>query len=124
MVRLWIRIAALAGLVSVAAGAFAAHALQGDPRAVALLGTGAQYGMFHALALLGLAALADRGWPGRLVAIAGWCFVGGIVLFSGSLFALALSGIRFFGAVTPVGGVLFLAGWALLACSALRLRRR
>jgi uncharacterized membrane protein YgdD (TMEM256/DUF423 family) len=124
MVRLWILVAALAGLACVAAGAFAAHGLRGDARAVALLGTGAQYGMVHAAALLGLAALAGRGGEERLLAVAGWCFAAGIALFSGSLFVLALAGWRMVAALTPVGGILFLAGWASLALHALLLRRR
>src|SRR4051812_10745861 len=94
MVRLWVLIAPLAGLACVAAGAFAAHGLRHDARAVALLGTGAQYGMVHAAALLGLAALAGRGGEERLLAVAGWCFAAGILLFSGSLFVLAFTGLR------------------------------
>jgi len=97
-------------LLDVALGAFGAHALKGrlSPEALAVFETGVRYQAYHALALLLLAAL--RG-PDR----AAWCFVGGIVLFSGSLYALALTGVRWLGAVTPLGGLLFLAGWLLLA---------
>jgi uncharacterized membrane protein YgdD (TMEM256/DUF423 family) len=75
--------------------------------------------MYHALALLLTAALAGRE-PGRAVAAAGWLFVAGIVLFSGSLYLLAVTGVTILGAITPVGGVAFLAGWASLAIAALR----
>jgi uncharacterized membrane protein YgdD (TMEM256/DUF423 family) len=126
MVRLWILIAALAGLVAVAAGAFAAHALAGEPRVAALVSTAAQYALVHALALLALAALArdGSGTGVRLLAVAGWCFVTGIVLFSGGLFLLAATGIPTFATITPFGGVAFLLGWAALAVYAVRLTRR
>ena len=125
MTRLWILCAGLAGLVSVAAGAAGSHALGGDPRAALLVGTAAQYGMYHALALLGVAALAGRPdlVAARLLAAAGLLFVAGIVLFCGSLYLLALSGQRGFGYVTPVGGTALLLGWAALAVGALRARR-
>jgi uncharacterized membrane protein YgdD (TMEM256/DUF423 family) len=124
MIRLWILIAGLAGLTAVAAGAMAAHALP-DARAVGLVTTGAQYAMFHALALLGLAALAERGLgSARLLAVAGWCFVGGIALFSGSLYLLGATGRVGFAHVTPWGGGAFLLGWAALAVYGLTVKRR
>jgi uncharacterized membrane protein YgdD (TMEM256/DUF423 family) len=105
-------------LLAVAAGAFGAHALRGrlDPAALGVFETAARYQMYHALALLGVALLlpALRSGAG-LARAAGYCFAAGIVLFSGSLYALALSGVRVLGAITPLGGVAFLAGWALLA---------
>ena len=115
MHRLWIVVAALAGGFSVAAGAMAAHGAS-DARAAALLGIGAQYGLVHAVALLALAALRERagGFAERLLEIAAWAFVGGLVLFSGSLFALALTGAAVLGAATPFGGTSFLIGWAVL----------
>jgi len=122
MARVWILIARIAGFLSVAAGAFGAHALQGDARASALLGTAAHYGLVHAVALLALATIEARSGPAPPLSVAGWCFAGGIVLFSGTLVALALSGLRLVGAVTPFGGALFLAGWAALAWYAFRLR--
>ena len=100
-------------------GAFGAHGLKGrlSPDMLAVFETGVRYQMYHALALLALAALAPRFDVGGLT---GWLFVGGIVLFSGSLYLLAFTGVRVLGAVTPLGGVCFLAGWALLAWQAIR----
>ncbi|HEX2187381.1 MAG TPA: DUF423 domain-containing protein [Longimicrobiaceae bacterium] len=104
------------GLLAVAAGAFGAHALRArlTPDLLAVWETGARYHMYHALALLAAAWAAERWSSGAAVA-AGWAFTAGILVFSGSLYALALSGTRWLGAVTPLGGVAFLAGWALLA---------
>ena len=110
--RLWIRLAALSGLLSVAAGAFGAHGA--DARAGELLKTGASYQMVHALA-----ALACMMLPGhRRAAPAAGLFLGGSVLFSGSLYALALGAPRVVGVLTPVGGLAFMAGWAALAWAA------
>jgi len=108
-------------LVAVGAGAFGAHALRArlTPDLLAVFETGARYQMYHALALLGVAWAAAQ-WPSSLVAAAGWLFVFGMVVFSGSLYLLALSGIRWLGAVTPLGGVAFLAGWAALLIAAWR----
>jgi uncharacterized membrane protein YgdD (TMEM256/DUF423 family) len=111
---------ALAGAVSaflaVAAGAFGAHALRARLPAdlLAVFETAARYQMYHALALLAVAILAAR-WPGMPMRAAGWLFIGGTAVFSGSLYLLALSGTRWLGAVTPLGGLLFLAGWIALA---------
>lgn len=123
--RLWLAIAAINGLVAVAAGAFGAHALQGrlDGHALQTFETGARYQMYHALAI-GLAAFAIREGSGAHAAqIAAALFLIGIVLFSGSLYALALSGARPFAYVTPLGGAAFLAGWIALAVAALRMPR-
>jgi uncharacterized membrane protein YgdD (TMEM256/DUF423 family) len=121
MDRTFAALGALSGFVGVAAGAFGAHALRARlaPDLLAVFQTGAQYQMYHALALLAVAWACGR-WPGGAAAAAGWCFLAGTLLFSGSLYALALSGARGLGAVTPVGGVAFLAGWACLAWAALR----
>ena len=110
--------AALAGL-AVGLGAFAAHGMKGSYDAVALqtFETGVRYQMYHALALLAVAWLCERS-PGRLPRGAGLAFLAGIALFSGSLYAMALSGITVLGAITPLGGVAFLAGWVLLAIAA------
>ena len=104
------------GFLGVAAGAFGAHALRGRLSAEMLqvFETGARYQILHALALVGVALAAARN-PGAALTLAGWMFGAGIVLFSGSLYALALSGTRAWGAVTPFGGLCFLAGWAALA---------
>lgn len=111
----------LFGLLGVAAGAFGAHALRARlaPDLLAVFETGARYQMYHALALLAAAWAAER-WPSGTAVAAGWAFVAGIVVFSGSLYLLAVSGVRWLGAVTPLGGVAFLAGWALLAWAAWR----
>ena len=121
MDRLWLGFGAGFALLAVALGAFGAHALKAqlEPRMLDVFETGVRYQMYHALALLLLAALAGQlpegpaAWSGRL-------FVAGIVLFSGSLYLLALSGIPWLGAITPLGGVCFLAGWTLLLVAALR----
>ena len=118
MDRLFFGIGALSALVSVAAGAFGAHALRVrlTPEHLAVFETAARYQMYHALGLLAVAWAVTR-WPGALPVWAGWLFVAGTVLFSGSLYILALTGVRSWGAVTPLGGVAFLAGWVCLALS-------
>lgn len=122
--QLFLAIAAIFGGLSVAGGAFASHALQDQlsERAIAVFGTGVRYQMYHALALLAVASL----WSNAKQAIpwltaAGWLFIAGTVLFSGSLYLISLAGIKAFGPVTPVGGVALMAGWACLAIAALRL---
>jgi uncharacterized membrane protein YgdD (TMEM256/DUF423 family) len=119
MDRLFFSIGALSGLISVAAGAFGAHALRArlSPEYLAVFETAARYQMYHALGLLAVAWAVGR-WPGTLSQWAGWLFVAGTVLFSGSLYALALTGARWLGAITPLGGIAFLAGWLCLAVSA------
>lgn len=104
------------GATGVAAGAFGAHALRARLPAdlLAVWETAARYQLVHALALLAVALLSARAASGAASA-AGWLFTAGIVLFSGSLYALALTGVRVLGAVTPLGGVCFLAGWVALA---------
>lgn len=121
MDRRFLLLGALSGAISVAMGAFAAHGLKARlaPEMLVVFETGARYQMFHALALLGVAWTAER-FPGAAATAAGWLFVAGTVLFSGSLYALALSGVRVLGAVTPFGGVAFIAGWLALAWAALR----
>jgi len=107
--------------LAVAVGAFASHGLRARLSAdsLALVETGARYQMYHALALFAVAYVAQRWGPG-MSSIAGSLFVVGIVLFSGSLYALALSGVRLVGAITPFGGLSFLAGWVVLALAAVR----
>lgn len=121
MTRAFTVLGALSGLVAVALGAFAAHGLRGRiaPELLAAFETGARYQMYHALALLAAAWAATR-WPGGLVTAAGWLFVAGTLVFSGSLYALSLTGQRWIGAVTPLGGAAFLLGWLALAGAALR----
>lgn len=112
---------AASALLAVAAGAFGAHALRSrlPPDLVAVFETGARYQMYHALALFVVAWAVTR-WPGMPVRAAGWLFIGGTVLFSGSLYLLALSGTRWLGAITPFGGLLLLAGWAALLAGIVR----
>lgn len=117
----WILIGAVNAFLSVAAGAFGAHALKSrlpvDLQAV--FETGARYHMYHALGLVAVGVLALHR-PSGMLNGAGWALFAGIVIFSGSLYALALSGVRTFGAITPIGGVAFLVGWGLLAAAAWR----
>jgi uncharacterized membrane protein YgdD (TMEM256/DUF423 family) len=118
----FITLGAALGLLAVVAGTFGAHGLKGhvEPDLLAIYHTGAQYHMYHALALL-LTGLVYERHPSRPVAAAGWCFVVGVVIFSGSLYALAISGQRWLGAITPIGGVSFLVGWAMLmVCTAMK----
>jgi uncharacterized membrane protein YgdD (TMEM256/DUF423 family) len=115
----WLVAAALNGAIAVAAGAFAAHSLRGEltPESLRIFDTAARYQMYHALAL-GLCSV--RGVSAfRIPAL---CFLAGIVLFSGSLYAFALTGLKAFGYATPFGGIAFLAGWLALAWSAWRRR--
>ncbi|WKW12633.1 DUF423 domain-containing protein [Pseudogemmatithrix spongiicola] len=124
--RLFTILGALSAGIAVAAGAFGAHALRArvEPRLLEVFETGARYQMYHALALLAVAWLVGQG--GRVAgpaAWAGWCFVAGTLLFSGSLYAMTFTGIRALGAITPLGGVAFLAGWLLLAVAGSRLGR-
>jgi uncharacterized membrane protein YgdD (TMEM256/DUF423 family) len=106
----WIRAGSALMFLAVALGAFAAHGLKArlTPEMLTIFETGVRYQAYHALALLALGAA--RG-PDK----AGWCFVAGIVVFSGSLYLLALTGVKRLGMITPIGGLLFLAGWALFA---------
>jgi uncharacterized membrane protein YgdD (TMEM256/DUF423 family) len=114
--------ASIFGFLSVAAGAFGAHALREklEPRMLEVWNTGADYQMYHALALLAVTWLATRV-DSTATDVAGWSFVVGILLFSGSLYTMALSGVRWLGAITPLGGVSFLVGWIALAVAASRL---
>ena len=109
-------IGALSAFVAVAAGAFGAHALRGALPAESLdvFETAARYQMYHALALLAVGWVTSRR-PGAAASLAGWLFVAGTLLFSGSLYALSLSGARWLGAITPLGGAAFLGGWLALA---------
>lgn len=122
MHRTFLLIGALAGVVGVTLGAFGAHGLRSrlTPDMLAVFETGVRYHLYHALAIIGVAAVADRLQAGRLILASGWLFLAGIVLFSGSLYLLSITGIRILGAITPFGGVAFLLGWACLAFAALR----
>ncbi len=119
--RQWIVLGAASAFLSVAAGAFGAHALRARLSAdmQTIFETGARYHMYHSLGLIVIGLFAAQR-PSPLLQGAGWAMLVGIVLFSGSLYALALSGIRVLGAITPLGGLGFLAGWGLLALAAWR----
>ena len=121
MVQRWFVFGALLGASAVALGAFGAHGLKSRvaPEMLAVWKTGAEYHLAHALALLAVGWACER-WPAGWTAAAGWLFVAGIALFSGSLYALVLTGQRGWGAVTPLGGVAFIAGWISLAIGAWR----
>jgi len=117
MPKLFIFLAAINGFVAVSLGAFAAHGLSSrlSEQMLATFQTGVQYHMYHTLALIGIGILSLH-YPGSTVLrTSGLLFLTGIVIFSGSLYVLALSGIRWLGAITPIGGVAFLAAWGMLA---------
>lgn len=117
----WIGIAALSGFMAAALGAFGAHALRErlTPEMLAIWKTANEYHFYHALALLLVGVLARQS-PASGIGIPAACFVAGTLIFSGSLYVLSLTGMRWLGAITPIGGLLFLAGWAWLAWIALR----
>jgi len=119
MERIFFLFGSVSGFIGVALGAFAAHGLKGrlGPDMLAILEVGVRYQMYHALALLAVAWAATR-WPGNIVTAAGWLFVAGTVIFSGSLYLLSITGMRWLGAITPLGGIAFLAGWLCLAWAA------
>lgn len=124
MVKLAVLIGALCGFLGVAGGAFGAHALKAilQPDLLQVFEVGIRYQLYHALALVALGILARQA-PLRSFELAARAFVVGILLFSGSLYVLALTGVRWVGALTPVGGVALLAGWAWLAWGAWTLVR-
>lgn len=124
MERRFFALGAMLAMLGVAAGAFGAHALKSrlTPDMLAVFEVAVRYQLVHALALLAVAWAITR-WPGRAALYAGALFIAGIVLFSGSLYLLALTGERSLGAITPFGGVAFLAGWACLAWAASRSSR-
>lgn len=121
MVASWFAAGAILCGLGVVLGAFGAHGLRErlTEEMLVVFETGVRYHFIHALALFVVAWAASR-WPGPLVGAAGWLFVAGIAIFSGSLYVLSISGIRWLGAITPIGGLCMIAGWALLAVAALR----
>lgn len=124
MERLFLLLGSAFGFLAVIAGSWAAHGLEkfvDEAKLIANFKTGAEYQMYHALALLAVAYVAGRH-PSKLVMLAGWSFVIGIILFSGSLYIYALTAVKAWGAVTPFGGLGFLVGWLLLAIAAFRMK--
>jgi uncharacterized membrane protein YgdD (TMEM256/DUF423 family) len=107
--------------LAVALGAFGAHGLKGkvEPRMLEVFETGLRYHMYHALALLAVGWAASR-WSSPWLGVSGWLFVAGIAIFSGSLYVMVLTGARWLGALTPIGGVALIAGWIVLALGVLR----
>lgn len=124
MARLFLSIAAASGFLAVALGAFGAHALTLDTYAAGIYQTAVQYHFVHSLALLAVALLCRQAPTGRSLPVAGAAFIVGLVVFCGSLYLLGITGARWLGAVTPVGGVAFLAGWLALLLWSLGEARR
>ena len=123
MTKIFLTIAAILGGLSVAGGAFASHALkdQLSDRALEIFETGTKYQMYHALALILVALLLTQTETSSLpLTISGIAFIAGVVIFSGSLYALSLTGIKWLGAITPIGGAAFLIGWGCLAIAAIK----
>jgi uncharacterized membrane protein YgdD (TMEM256/DUF423 family) len=116
MERVFLIIGALSACIGVAAGAFAAHGLKSrmNIEMLSVFEVGVRYQMYHAFALLATAWVLSK-WPSSLVTAGGWLFIVGTLLFSGSLYLLSVSGIRWLGAITPFGGLAFLAGWICIA---------
>ena len=121
MDRLFFALGALIGALGVAAGAFGAHALEARlaPDRLELFELAARYQMIHALALL-TAAWAAQRWPSGMTNAAGWMLLGGVLIFCGTIYALAFGAPRILGAVTPIGGLSLIIGWLLLAVAAIR----
>lgn len=117
MARLFFAVASILAALSVAGGAFGAHALKGklSESALSSFETGVRYQMYHALALLAVAFLISQYPEAKGLVTVGWCFIVGTILFSGSIYGLSLGGIKALGPVTPLGGVAFIVGWGLLA---------
>ncbi|KMJ59239.1 membrane protein [Bacillus sp. LL01] len=120
--NLFIILAAINGFLAVALGAFGAHGLEGkvSERMIEIWKTGVTYQMFHAGGLFVVALLMERFSSTGLLNAAGWSFLIGIILFSGSLYVLTLSGVKVLGAITPLGGVAFLIGWVLIIVAAVK----
>ena len=123
MAKVFITLASLSGMLAVAFGAFGAHALKNrlDDYAMGVFQTAVQYHFYHSLALLAVGIIALNHPQAALLRSSGWLFTLGIVVFSGSLYVLSFSGLRWLGAVTPIGGLAFIAGWACLAAASWQL---
>ena len=121
MSRLFFALGSGFGLIAVITGAFAAHTLKSklSPDMFQVFEVAVRYQMYHALGLIAVAWAASQ-WSSQLIAVSGWLFVAGIVIFSGSLYILSLTGVRWLGAITPIGGVAFIIGWGCLLWAAIR----
>lgn len=123
MAKLFITLASLSGMLAVVFGAFGAHALKGklDDQALKVFETAVQYHFYHTFALLVVGVIALSQTQTVLLKSSGWLFVIGILVFSGSLYLLSLTGVRWLGAITPLGGLALIAGWACLAATGWKL---
>jgi len=123
MAKLFITLASLSGMLAVVFGAFGAHALKGklDDQALKVFETAVQYHFYHTFALLVVGVIALNQPQTMLLKSSGWLFFIGILVFSGSLYLLSLTGVRWLGAITPLGGLAFIAGWACLAATGWKL---
>ena len=121
MLRLFFALGSGFALIAVITGAFAAHALKTrlSPDMFQVFEVAVRYQMYHALGLIAVAWAAAQ-WSNQLIAASGWLFVAGIVIFSGSLYILSLTGVRWLGAITPIGGLAFIVGWGCLLWAAIR----
>jgi uncharacterized membrane protein YgdD (TMEM256/DUF423 family) len=123
--RIWLAVAALSGAAAVAVDAAARHLAAGDAHRLEVAATGTRYGLIHAAALMGIALLAGRWRQGRArrwLELSGWCFAGGLWLFPGSLYLLALGTPAVLAAFAPIGGSLFIVGWLALLAATLAVR--
>ncbi len=123
MAKLFITLASLSGMLAVVLGAFGAHALRDklDTYALGIWETAVQYHFYHSLAMLAVGIIALSQPQTAMLKASGWLFLLGILVFSGSLYLLGLSGVRWLGAITPLGGLAFIAGWACLAATGWKL---
>jgi uncharacterized membrane protein YgdD (TMEM256/DUF423 family) len=123
MAKLFITLASLSGMLAVVLGAFGAHALRSklDAYSLGVWETAVQYHFYHSLAMLAVGIIALSQPQTAMLKASGWLFLLGIVVFSGSLYLLAISGVRWLGAITPLGGLAFIAGWACLAATGWKL---
>ncbi len=123
MAKLFITLASLSGMLAVVLGAFGAHGLRGrlDDYAMGVYETAVQYHMYHSLALLAVGVIALGQPHTAMLKSSGWLFLVGILIFSGSLYLLALTGVKWLGAITPLGGLAFIAGWGCLAATGWKL---
>lgn len=121
MYRLFFAFGSGFALIAVVTGAFAAHALKSrlSPDMFQTFEVAVRYQMYHALGLIAV-AWASTQWSSQLITVSGWLFVAGIVIFSGSLYILSLTGVRWLGAITPIGGAAFIIGWSCLLWAAIK----
>ena len=123
MAKLFITLASLSGMLAVVFGAFGAHALKGklDDYALGVFDTAVQYHFYHSFALLAVGVIALSQPQTVMLKSSGWLFLIGILIFSGSLYLLSVTGVRWLGAITPLGGLAFIGGWACLAATGWKL---